>query len=78
MEVAKDVFLTDGRAPYLTLTLASRDLAAHGLLTELPADDLARLHAVLAEAAAAVRALLGSAWQHHQPPPGSADFGCGT
>jgi hypothetical protein len=78
MELTKDVFLSDGRAPYLVLTLASRDLAAHSLLTALPPEDRARVHAVLAEAAGTIVKLLGPAWERHEPTAGTDSFGCGT
>jgi len=31
VEIGKDIFLTDAREPYLTVTLTSRDLLAHRL-----------------------------------------------
>ena len=78
MELAKDVFLTDARSPYLSLLLASRDLDAHRLLSGLTADEEAALHAALASGVAAVRAVLSTALARQSPEAGTTSFGCGT
>jgi hypothetical protein len=78
MELAKDVFLSDHRAPYLALTLASRDLAAHSLLSDLSSDEREQVHAVLANAAATIADLLRAACARREPSPCTASFGCGT
>jgi hypothetical protein len=78
MELAKDVFLTDARAPYLSLVLASRDLDAHRLLSGLTADEELALHEALAASASAVRDLLAAAWSRHAPDAATQSFGCGT
>ena len=78
MELAKDLFLTDARAPFLSLLLVSRDLEAHRLLSGLTADETTALHAALADGAAAVRAVLATAWARQAPEAGTASFGCGT
>jgi len=78
MELAKDLFLTDARAPYLSLVLASRDLDAHRLLCALTADEEAALHAALAASATAVMAVLSTALGRQSPEAGTTSFGCGT
>ena len=78
MEITRDVFPTDDRAPYLTLTLGSRDLAAHNLLTGLHADDRERIAEALAVAASAIITVLQGADRHSSPSRGAANFGCGT
>lgn len=78
MELAKDLFLTDARAPYLSLVLASRDLDAHRLLSALSAEEELALHAALAASAASVREVLAAAWARHAPEAGTQSFGCGT
>jgi hypothetical protein len=78
MEITRDVFPTDDRAPYLTLTIASRDLAAHNLLTGLGAEERERIAEALAIAASAIITVLQGAARHSPPPPGAAHFGCGT
>jgi hypothetical protein len=78
MELAKDLFLTDARAPYFSLVLASRDLDSHRLLSGLTPEELAAVHAALAAGAASVRAALVDAWTRRGPEAGTASFGCGT
>jgi hypothetical protein len=78
MELAKDLFVTDARAPYLSLVLASRDLDAHRLLSGLTADEELALHAALAAGVASVRDVLAAAWARQAPEAGTASFGCGT
>ena len=78
MEISKDVFLTDNRAPYLSLVLASRDLAAHRLLTGLTDGEREDLHRTLADSAAAVRQMLRTAWTRLEADATTSSFGCGT
>jgi hypothetical protein len=78
MELTKDLFVSDGRAPHLTLTLGSRDLTAHALLTALSTDERAQVHHALSTAAAVIVGLLGPAWTRHEPAAGTSSFGCGT
>lgn len=78
MELAKDLFLTDARAPYLSLALISRDLEAHRLLSGLTADEQLALHTALAAGAASVREVLAAAWARHAPDATTQSFGCGT
>ena len=78
MELAKDLFLTDERAPYLSLVLASRDLDSHRLLSGLTPEELTTLHAALAAGAESVRAILAQALSRRGPESGMASFGCGT
>ena len=78
MELAKDLFLTDARAPYLSLVLVSRDLDAHRLLCGLTPDEETALNAALAAGATAVRAVLSTALERHAPEAGTTSFGCGT
>jgi len=66
MELAKDLFLTDERAPYLSLVLVSRDLDSHRLLSGLSPEETAALHGALASSAAAVRSVLTDAWQRQE------------
>ena len=78
MELAKDLFLTDERAPYLSLVLVSRDLDSHRLLSGLSPEESAALHSALAASAATVRSVLGEAWKRLAPDAGTTTFGCGT
>ena len=78
MELAKDLFLTDARSPYLSLALVSRDLDSHRLLSGLSAEESAALHTALAASAAAVRGVLADAWKRVAPDAGTTSFGCGT
>jgi hypothetical protein len=78
MEITRDVFPTDDRAPYLTLTLSSRDITAHNLLTGLRADEREKIAEALAAAAATIVDVLRNAGRHRGPHAGSTSFGCGT
>lgn len=78
MELVKDLFLTDGREPYLSLALASRDLASHRLLSGLTEEESAALHDALNAGASAVRTVLARAWARQGPEAGTTSFGCGT
>jgi hypothetical protein len=78
MEFTRDVFPTDDRAPYLTLTLASRDLTAHNLLTALPAEERERIVEALSVAATTIIEVLRRARRQPATHRGAASFGCGT
>jgi len=78
VEIAKDIFLTDAREPYLTITLTSRDLLAHRLLTSLTREERERLNQLLLEQAAAVRAVLQESLANQHPDATTTAFGCGT
>ena len=78
MEIAKDIFLTDAREPYLTVTLASRDLLAHRLLSALSQDERDRLNQVMLDQAAAIRTLLQESLANQHPDATTTAFGCGT
>jgi len=78
MELSRDLFLTDGRTPYLSLTLASRDLDSHRLLTGLTPDERMRLLDVLTNAASVLSDLLRRAHARQEPEAGTSTFGCGT
>jgi hypothetical protein len=78
MEITRDVFPTDDRSPYLTLTLASRDLAAHNLLTGLESAERERIAEALGVAAAAIIHILGGGERQTAAQRGTANFGCGT
>jgi hypothetical protein len=78
MEIARDVFLTDAREPLVTVSVASRDLAAHRLLSGLSEQERLALSGLLRDHAAAVQALLRTALDARQPEGGTSSFGCGT
>ena len=78
MEIAKDIFLTDAREPYLTVTLTSRDLLAHRLLTALTRDERDRLNQLMLDQAAAIRTLLQESLTNQHPDATTTAFGCGT
>jgi hypothetical protein len=78
MELAKDLFLTDARSPFLSLVLASRDLDAHRLLSGLSDEEDLALHEALAAGAASVRQVLEAALARQAPDATTLSFGCGT
>ena len=78
MDIAKDLFPTDSRSPYFTLTLSSRDLSGHSLLTALEPEQRAAVNAILAQAAAALDDLLRGLHETSGPAAGTSSFGCGT
>jgi hypothetical protein len=78
MEIVRDVFLTDAREPLLTVSVTSRDLAAHRLLSGLSEHEKQELSGLLREHAAAVQRLLRGALERRKPESGTASFGCGT
>jgi hypothetical protein len=78
MDITRDVFLTDGRAPYFTLTLASRDLHAHSIMTNLTAEEHDRIAEALSAAAGTVSEVLRDAHMREVDHAGATSFGCGT
>jgi hypothetical protein len=78
MEISKDLFLTDSRTPYLSLTLGSRDLSAHRLLSGLNETERDELHRMLADSSAALREILRAALVRLEPEKATDSFGCGT
>lgn len=78
MEITRDLFPTDERSPYLALTLASRDLASHNLLTSLGAAERERIgHALTTAGNAIVRVLRGLP-EDAASAKDKTNFGCGT
>jgi hypothetical protein len=61
MDITRDLFLSDGRAPYFTVTLTSRDLRAHQILTSLTADEYGQIEDALTAAAVAIAEALKGA-----------------
>ena len=78
VEIGKDIFLTDAREPYLTVTLTSRDLLAHRLLSGLTQEERERLNQLLLDHAGAIRALLTASLANQHPDATTTAFGCGT
>jgi hypothetical protein len=78
MEIVRDVFLTDAREPLVTVSVTSRDLAAHRLLSGLSEEEKQELGGLLRAHAAAVQHLLRSALDRRKPESGTGSFGCGT
>jgi hypothetical protein len=78
MEIVRDVFLTDAREPLITVSVTSRDLAAHRLLSGLSEQERQELSGLLREHAAAVQHLLRGVLERQKAQSGTASFGCGT
>jgi hypothetical protein len=78
MDITRDVFLTDPRAPYFTLTLASRDLEAHSILSSLTPAEHDAVADALTAAAAAVVDVLRAARARDDHSGAATGFGCGT
>ncbi len=78
MDITRDVFPTDARAPYFTLTFASRDLQAHRLLSSLTPGEHERIADALTTAAAAVVDVLRVAHARDGSHKETTSFGCGT
>jgi hypothetical protein len=78
MDITRDVFVTDARAPYFTLTLASRDLQAHSILSGLTPVEHDRVADALTAAASAVVEVLRSAVAREDGHGDTTNFGCGT
>ena len=77
MDITRDLFPTDGRSPYLTLTLASRDIESHNLLTGLSAVERERIGEALNAAGSAILNVLRGAGGAPTPEE-RTNFGCGT
>ena len=83
MDITRDVFLTDARAPYFTLTLASRDLQAHSILSSLTPDEHEQVADALTAATSAVVEVLRTArsrerGSRERGSEETTNFGCGT
>jgi hypothetical protein len=78
MDITRDLFPTDERSPYLTLTLASRDIASHNLLTRLSDHERQRISDALAAAGAVVLDVLRGMGAGSSEAGGHQSFGCGT
>jgi hypothetical protein len=78
MDITRDLFLTDARTPYFTLTLASRDLQAHSILSSLTPDEHEQVADALTAAALTVVEVLESARSRDRASAETASFGCGT
>jgi hypothetical protein len=78
MDITRDLFLTDARTPYFTLTLASRDLQAHSILTSLTPDEHEQVADALTAAALAVVEVLKTAQSRDRGSAETSSFGCGT
>jgi hypothetical protein len=78
MQILRDLFPTDAGTPYLTLTLETRDLAAHSLLSGLGEADRAAIADALAGAVETIARVLREAMRETPPAPGTSSFGCGT
>jgi hypothetical protein len=78
MDITRDLFLTDARAPYFTVVLASRDLEAHRTLSSLTPAEHERLGEALTAAAAAMADVLREVYARGKGVTGASSFGCGT
>jgi hypothetical protein len=78
MEITRDLFLSDARAPYFTVALGSRDLDAHRTLSSLTPAEHERLGEALTAVAATMADVLRSAYARGRSVSGTSTFGCGT
>jgi hypothetical protein len=78
MEITRDLFLTDSRAPLFAVSVSSRDLTAHRVLTNLTAAEREAVAAALSAAVTALAAGLRGAYARLGEEPGTSSFGCGT
>jgi hypothetical protein len=78
MEITRDLFPTDERSPYLALTLASRDLASHNLLTSLGPVERERIGQALTAAGDAIVRVLRGLSGDAASAKDKTSFGCGT
>jgi hypothetical protein len=78
MEITRDLFLTDARAPLFAVSVASRDVTAHRVLTSLTAVEREAVAAALSAAVTALSAVLCGAYARLGEEPGTSSFGCGT
>ena len=78
MDITRDVFLSDARTPYFTLTLTSRDLQAHSILSSLTPAEHEQVADALTAAASAVVDVLRAAQSREGGSAETTSFGCGT
>lgn len=78
MEITRDLFPTDARNPYLTLTLTSRDVESHNLLTALGPAERDRISEALTAAGATILRVLRGLPAEHASGQDKTNFGCGT
>lgn len=78
MEITRDLFLTDARAPHFSVSVASRDLAAHRLLSSLTPAERDAVALTLAAAVSSLAAVLREVHTRLGEEPGTSSFGCGT
>jgi len=78
MDITRDLFPTDGRSPYVTLTLASRDIESHNLLTGLSGAERDRIGEALNAAGRAILDVLRDAGGGASAAGARTNFGCGT
>ena len=78
MEITRDLFLTDARAPHVSVSVASRDLAAHRLLTSLTPAERDAVAVTLAAAVTGLASVLRDAYTRLGEEPGTSSLGCGT
>ena len=78
MEITRDLFLTGARAPLFAVSVASRDLTAHRVLTNLTAAERETVAVALSTAVTALSAVLRGAYARLGEEPGTSSFGCGT
>ena len=78
MEITRDLFPTDERSPYLALTLASRDLGSHNLLTSLGPSERERIGQALSAAGDAIVRVLQGISGDAASARDKTSFGCGT
>jgi hypothetical protein len=78
MDITRDLFPTDERSPYLTLTLASRDIASHNLLTRLTSAERDRVGEALTAASSTIVEVLRAAHSRDGTTNERGSFGCGT
>jgi hypothetical protein len=78
MEISRDLFPTDERSPYFALTLASRDIVSHNVLTSLTAAERERIAGALNAAGAEIVRVLRARAPGDAGSRGSTNVGCGT
>jgi hypothetical protein len=72
MEITRDLFLTDARAPLFAVSVASRDVTAHRVLTSLTAVEREAVAAALSAAVTALSAAPMPGSARSRAPPASA------
>jgi hypothetical protein len=78
MDISRDLFPSDARSPYLTLTLASRDIESHNLLTRLSEAERDRIGEALNAAGSTILSVLRAATGEGARSAERTNFGCGT